>query len=185
MLLVVHSEFIFNSFTHGAQRGNILSHAVTCTLQFPLNLIIRFRAANQLKKTSSTLQDRSQHPPHRSHGTYRPDLVEDKPHNHDGEQYSDEAIASRGQFRRSSKTFKRDHVKGERNLYPHVVKPWASGDPRCEERDRSDHDNEGRNRIHERKKERGSSQSQDKSADARSQQAESQALFQGSRGGES
>src|ERR1700679_461426 len=61
--------------------------------------------------------------------TDRPDLVEDKGHDHQRQQNADEAVAGGGEFGRSGEAREDHQVKGEGSLHPNEVELASADHP--------------------------------------------------------
>jgi len=126
--LPVDAEFVFDGFAHSAQGGDILSQPVAQAVGLPQQFIVWLDVIRKHKEAGSASKYGSQHSAHRGHRANRPDLIEDKPHHNDREQYSYESIAGWGQLRRRARPLKGHQVEGKGKLEANVVEPRASSD---------------------------------------------------------
>src|SRR5260370_2561738 len=136
------------------------------------------------QELSLTAQDRCERVPHRSDRADRPDLIEHKPHDHQGETDSDQPVTCGREFRGSARRSERYGEKGERDLKADISESTTSSTPRGNERDNGNEPAERSNGIHVRKEENDRAQTQQNSTENSPGQPVRQLLFHGSCRGE-
>ena len=109
----------------------------------------------QPEQLGSVSEDHGKRMAHGVDRAHRPDLIEDNPHDEEGHQDADQAVARRSQLRGSRGALDCYHVERKRNLEADITELASLRTPARDEGNDCDENHERCNRIHGWKQEYG------------------------------
>ncbi len=125
----VNAELVLDGVVHRADAGDSLADLIAKTVSLAEKIGVAAGGLGQAKEAGGAAKDGCKGGAHSCDGADRPYLVEDEGHNDQREQDADEAIAGRGELRRSGEAREDHQVIGEGDLQPDVAEVTSSGDP--------------------------------------------------------